>query len=102
MRRNYKAYVQECHILASLQAVAFTSIAHISEFSDILAFTKPRIQAAKYCLKQFPTRLLSINLKINQYEYVCLQGRNFLCNGDPRGGNFILSLSPSSQMGQGL
>lgn len=33
----------------------FTSTAYIAEFENILAFTKPEIQAAKYCLKEFPT-----------------------------------------------
>lgn len=49
MRRNYRAYLQGCHISAYLQAVVFTSTAGISEFEDILAFPKPQIQAAKYC-----------------------------------------------------
>lgn len=55
MRKNYRAYLQGCHILAYLQAVVFTAIAYISEFADILAFTKARIQGAKHCLKEnFP------------------------------------------------
>ena len=55
MRRNYGTYLQRGHISAYLQAVVFTSTAQISEFEDFLAFTKPEIHAAKYCLKEnFP------------------------------------------------
>lgn len=55
MRRNYGTYLQGCHISPYLQAVVFTSTAYISEFENILAFTKPEIHGAKYCLKDnFP------------------------------------------------